>query len=173
MALNRLPQNSAVSFGNYLEDVRPTVARSWISIVPLRIGGGSRLKILESLALGTPVVSTAKGAEGLTLKPGVDLLIGDSAESFADATVRLLEDASLRAKISHQGRETVTAHYDWQGIGQKRYVPSSTLSMRGGSHEHRRNLARGWSGVPCAGSPHLATGRRRARADLALHSSAA
>lgn len=119
VALQRLPQNDGVFFTGYLEDIRPTVAQSWCCIVPLRVGGGSRLKILESLALGTPVVSTSKGAEGLSLTPGADLLMGDSAGDFAAATLRLLGDASLRASLSRQGRETVTAQYDWQGIGQK------------------------------------------------------
>lgn len=119
VALTRLPKNDAVLFTGYLADIRPTVAQSWACIVPLRVGGGSRLKILEALALGTPVISTTKGAEGLALTPGADLLIGDGPDGFAAATLRLLGDANLRASLSRQGKETVTERYDWQGIGQK------------------------------------------------------
>lgn len=119
VALARLPKNDAVLFTGYLADVRPTVAQSWACIVPLRVGGGSRLKILEALALGTPVISTSKGAEGLSLTPNEDLLIGDGPDDFAAATLRVLDDADLRASLSRQGKETVTARYDWQGIGQK------------------------------------------------------
>jgi polysaccharide biosynthesis protein PslH len=75
--LQRLPAEDGVIFTGYLSDIRPRIARSMVSIVPLRIGGGTRLKILESLALKTPVVSTNKGAEGLELIADKDLLIAD------------------------------------------------------------------------------------------------
>ncbi len=116
---DRLPVNTAVTFTGYLEDIRPTVARSWICVVPLRLGGGTRLKILEALATGTTVVSTTKGAEGLDLIPDHDLLIADSSPDFAAAVVRLLKDATLRERLSRHGRQTVKAKYDWQIIGQQ------------------------------------------------------
>lgn len=119
VTMERLPHNDAVTFSGYLADIRPTIARSWASVVPLRVGGGSRLKILESLALGTPVIATRKGAEGLDLTAGVDLLVADSPVEFADATVRLLTDDDLRARLSEQGKTSVAARYDWQGIGHK------------------------------------------------------
>lgn len=111
--LDRLPKNDGVVFTGFLLDVRPRVARSWVNVVPLRIGGGTRLKILESLALGTPVVSTGKGAEGLDLIPGRDLLIADSPVEFAASILRLLQDASLREELSRAGRKTVIENYDW------------------------------------------------------------
>ncbi|NJN94931.1 MAG: glycosyltransferase [Anaerolineales bacterium] len=89
-----------------------------MTIVPLRIGGGTRLKILESLALGTPVIATRKGAEGLDLVPGRDLLVADDPAGFAAAVVRILGDAELRAQLSHNGRQAVEARYDWRMIGQ-------------------------------------------------------
>jgi glycosyltransferase involved in cell wall biosynthesis len=87
-----------------------------VNVVPLRIGGGTRLKILESLAIGTPVVSTSKGAEGLDLAPGEDLILADPADSFAQAVIRLLTDPSLRDRLSAHGKLTVKAKYDWRFI---------------------------------------------------------
>jgi glycosyltransferase involved in cell wall biosynthesis len=116
--IERLPARPGVTFTDYLEDVRPTIASSWVSIVPLRIGGGTRLKILESLAIGTPVVSTSKGAEGLELTPDQDILIADTPSEFASAVLRLLADPILRQALSNRGKRAVAARYDWQRIGQ-------------------------------------------------------
>jgi glycosyltransferase involved in cell wall biosynthesis len=85
--------------------------------VPLRIGGGTRLKILEAAAVGTPVVSTSKGAEGLALAPGRDLLIGDTPEAFAQATVRLLEDPGLGRRLAASARRIVEQSYVWDRVG--------------------------------------------------------
>ena len=114
--LQDLPQASNVTFTGYLPDIRPAIAQSWINIVPLRIGGGTRLKILESLALKTPVVSTSKGAEGLELRAGQDLLIADEPNAFAAEIIRLLENPSLRRQLAEQGRQSVL-RYDWDQIG--------------------------------------------------------
>lgn len=115
--LTTLGDMSNVSFTGYLADaaeLRRAVASSWLSVVPLRQGAGTRLKILEALALGTPVVSTSKGAEGLELTGGRDLLIADTPAAFAEAVVRVLGDATLRATLGAQGKETVSARYPWE-----------------------------------------------------------
>jgi glycosyltransferase involved in cell wall biosynthesis len=117
--IDRLPMSPGVILTGYLDDIRPTLANSWVSVVPLRLGGGTRLKILEALALGTPVVATSKGVEGLNLTPGHDFLWGDAPADFAAAVLRLLKDSNLRTTLSRNGRRTVAAHYDWQTIGQK------------------------------------------------------
>jgi glycosyltransferase involved in cell wall biosynthesis len=119
--VDRLPiaGNDGVVLTGYLADIRPTIAQSWISVVPLRLGGGTRLKILESLALGTPVVATSKGVEGLDLVPERDILIADTPADFAASVLRLLQDASLREALSHNGRRTVETKYDWEIIGQQ------------------------------------------------------
>jgi glycosyltransferase involved in cell wall biosynthesis len=117
VAIDQLPQYPNVEFTGYLDDVWPAVASSWVSVVPLRYGGGTRLKIIESLGLGTPVVSTAKGAEGLDLRAGVDLLIADDPRSFADATLSLLNNPAQRERLSAQGQRAVE-RYDWASIGR-------------------------------------------------------
>ncbi len=95
-------------------DVRPFVAGASVSAVPLRIGGGSRLKICESLAMQTPVVSTAVGAEGLTLPGGV--VIADEPAAFAAALAEALEDPVASMARAHTGREQVLARYEWDTI---------------------------------------------------------
>jgi sugar transferase (PEP-CTERM/EpsH1 system associated) len=119
VALDRLPRDDGVVLTGYLDDVRPTVARSWACVVPLRVGGGTRLKILEALALGTPVVASSKGAEGLDLIAGRDLLIADEPAGFAAAVLRLLHEPALREALSRNGRRAVEAAYDWPIIGQR------------------------------------------------------
>ena len=86
--------------------------------MPLRAGGGTRLKILEAAACGVPVVSTRIGAEGLELEEGSEILLHDDAPDFANAVVRLLEDASLRAALAAAARSRVERRYDWKRIGR-------------------------------------------------------
>ncbi len=114
-----LPRNlnyDGVDLLGYVPDIRSAVGSSWISLVPLRVGGGTRLKILESMALGTPVVSTSKGAEGLDVENGKHLLIADEPRQFALAVIRLLRDANLRAEIASNGRQLVKEKYDWAKV---------------------------------------------------------
>lgn len=114
-----LPRSGSVRPTGYLEDVRPAVAGSWACVVPLRIGGGTRLKILEALALGTPVIATSKGAEGLDLAAGHEILIADSPEQFAACTLEVLVDQGLRARLAQAGRRAVEERYGWKAIGSK------------------------------------------------------
>ncbi len=106
-----------IVFTGWLPDIRSYVASSRVCVVPLRQGGGTRLKILEAMVVGTPVVATPKGAEGLDLTNGKDILIAETAEAFADATIRLLRDDDLHARIAAHARETVIARYGWERIG--------------------------------------------------------
>ncbi len=115
--IEKLPKNDNVNFTGFLDDIRPAVAQSWVNVVPLRLGGGTRLKVLESMALGTPVVSTSKGAEGLNVEAGQDLLVVDKPEDFAASVLSILEKESLRKRLSHSGREAVVSKYDWGIIG--------------------------------------------------------
>lgn len=97
-------------------DVAPFVRESTLSVVPLRVGGGTRLKILESLALGTPVLSTGVGAEGLNLVPGQHLLLADNPAQFAAEAVRLLREPGLRHDLIEAGRARVVERYLWTAI---------------------------------------------------------
>jgi polysaccharide biosynthesis protein PslH len=115
--LDELPLDDRVHLTGYLADVRPAIAESWASIIPIKTGGGTRLKALESLALGTPFVSTEKGVEGLDFIPGRDFLLGDDAETLAWETLRLLADSSLRDRLAERGKKTVSERYDWAKIG--------------------------------------------------------
>ncbi len=116
---SKLPDDPNVEFTGYLEDVRPHIGRAWMSVIPLRIGGGTRLKILEALAMGTPVVSTSKGAEGLELEAGRDLLIRDSPQAFAEGVVEILENRDLRDQLGKNGQSTTGSLYDWTLIGSR------------------------------------------------------
>ena len=117
--LTVLALNDAVHFTGHVQDVRVPVAEATVCVVPLRDGGGTRLKILEAMALGTPVVATSKGAEGLAVVDGVHLLVADTPDDFARATVQLLCKPELRANLAVNARRLVVEKYDWQQIGER------------------------------------------------------
>lgn len=117
--LDHLHLNDNVVFTGYLDDVRPLVAESSVCVVPLRSGGGTRIKILEAMALGTPVVSTLKGAEGLDVRDEGHLLIADTPAEFAAQTVRLLQSPALAHLLTRKARRLVEEKYDWNKIGQE------------------------------------------------------
>ena len=100
-------------------DVRPYYRRSWLQVVPLRIGSGTRLKILESLALGTPVVSTSIGAQSLGLVHGEEILIADSAQAFVDQIDRALREPALRARLEAAGLATARRRFSWAHSSQR------------------------------------------------------
>jgi len=114
-----LPPAAGVQFAGLVPDIRPLVARAWAEVVPLRHGSGTRLKVLEALALGTPVVSTSKGVEGLELDHERHILLANGAEAFSLATVRLLNDGALREQLAVAGRAAVRERYDWREIGDR------------------------------------------------------
>jgi len=114
-----LEPTPGVTLTGLLDDVRGAVASASVSVVPIRIGGGTRLKILESMALGTPVVATSKGAEGLDVVSGEHLLIADDPRQFADHVVRLLHDRALREGLAGRARELVVQRYDWAVVGPR------------------------------------------------------
>ena len=114
-----LPRVEGVTLTGHVPDIRPVVARATVSLVPIRAGGGTRLKILEAMALGTPVVSTSKGAEGLDVASGEHLLVADTPEGFARETVRLLREPGLRARLAEAGRRRVEATYDSAIVGRR------------------------------------------------------
>lgn len=114
-----LPQIPGVEFTGFVPDVRALIARSWAEVVPLRVGSGTRLKILEALALGTPVITTAKGVEGLDLVHGKHVFVAETAADFAMTATLLLTQPALRARLAEAGRQVVRERYDWQSIGRR------------------------------------------------------
>lgn len=99
-------------------DVRPYLATSGVMSVPLRIGGGSRLKILEALACGLPVVSTRVGAEGLLVKPGEDYVQAEE-DAMADALVHAVRNHAAMVALAEHGRRLVLETYDWSVLAAK------------------------------------------------------
>lgn len=108
-----------VTLAGTVDDVRPYIEAAQVYIVPLRVGGGSRLKILEAMAMEKAVVSTAVGAEGLEVQAGENILTADTPAEFAAAVTSLFEDAGLRERLGAAGRKLVTARYEWRSLSAK------------------------------------------------------
>src|SRR5690606_37106887 len=102
----------------YVPDVRPYLRSAACYVAPLRVGGGTRLKILDAWAMGNAVVSTSIGCEGLDARDGENILVRGTPAAFADAVVRVLEDAALRERLGRAARATAEQVYDWQVIGR-------------------------------------------------------
>ena len=96
-----------------VDDVKPWIERATAVVVPLRIGGGTRLKILEAMAMGKAVVSTSLGAEGIDVVGGRDLLLADDPELFASQAIRAVEDRELTVRLGEAARRLVAARYGW------------------------------------------------------------
>lgn len=114
--LASLPKAPCVEFVGFVDDIKSLVAASAVCVVPLRAGGGTRLKVLEALALGTPVVSTSKGVEGLDVEHGRHALIADSPEAFASDVLRVFNDATVANGLRAEGRALVERRYTWPWV---------------------------------------------------------
>ena len=101
-----------------VDDVRPYIARASVFIVPIRIGGGTRLKIYEAMAMGTPVVSTTVGAEGLPLESGKDLLIADTPADLAGAVTGLLTNPQAAREMGFRSAKLMQEHYAWKNVAR-------------------------------------------------------
>jgi sugar transferase (PEP-CTERM/EpsH1 system associated) len=113
-AISRLARAGEIEVTGFVRNVRPYVKEASVVVVPLRVGGGTRLKILEALALGKPLVSTTVGAEGIEAVPDRDLVIADHAEAFADEVVSLLNHPEKGAALGDAGRRLVESKYNWE-----------------------------------------------------------
>jgi glycosyltransferase involved in cell wall biosynthesis len=103
----------------YVDDVRPYFANAMISVCPIKDGGGTRIKILDALAMGMPIVSTSIGCEGIDVTSGADVLIADTPEKFADKVDWIITDAGKRQSMSNYARKTAEDKYSWKAIGEK------------------------------------------------------
>jgi sugar transferase (PEP-CTERM/EpsH1 system associated) len=117
--VQRLAAIAGVRVTGTVDDVRPYVAEATVCVVPLRVGGGTRLKIFEALAMGKAVVSTTVGAEGLPLIPGTHFLQVDDPAKFADAVVALLRDPGRRRALGSAGRRLVEERYSWSQVARE------------------------------------------------------
>ena len=117
--VQKLADRSGIVVTGRVPEIKPYFAEATVFVVPLRIGSGTRLKILEALAMGKAVVSTSVGAEGLALKDGEEICIADAPIPFSKAVIRLLTEPSLRRRIGESGRARVEQDYDWRRIGEK------------------------------------------------------
>ena len=115
----RYDAHPGVTALGHAPDLRPVLAEARCCVVPLRIGGGTRLKILDAWAMGKAVVSRTIGCEGLDAVDGENILVRDTPQGFADAVVEVLRDARLRSRLEHNGRRTATATYSWSAIGRR------------------------------------------------------
>jgi glycosyltransferase involved in cell wall biosynthesis len=107
-----------VELTGFVSDLRPHLAEAAAVVVPLRLGGGTRLKIVEAMAMGKAIVSTTLGAEGIEAVQGCDLLIEDQPAAFADAVNRLLAEPGLAARIGQSARRLAVQQYAWSGAAR-------------------------------------------------------
>ena len=112
-SLRALP---GITVTGYVEDIRPHIAEAGVYVVPLRVGGGTRLKVLEAMSMSKAIVSTSLGCEGIDVMPGLDLLIADEPRSFAKKAVSLMQDRERRVELGLAARRLAEARYDWQHI---------------------------------------------------------
>jgi glycosyltransferase involved in cell wall biosynthesis len=140
---NAVPGVNAVG---HVPDIRPALAEAVCCVVPIRIGGGTRIKILDAWAMGKAIVSTSIGCEGLEVVDGENMLIRDTAAAFADAVLQILGDVELRRRLEHNGRRTAIERYSWTSVGQSlrsaydRLIRSLATSER---EERRHRVAVG------------------------------
>lgn len=138
-AVRRLADDDGIEVTGRVEDVRPYLRNAAVYVVPLRIGGGTRLKIFEAMAAGRAVVSTTIGAEGLPTENGRHLLLADTPREFADAVLTLLRDPATRSSIETQGRALVTEHYDWSAAAA--HLEAAIADTRTPTHRPKRGAA--------------------------------
>jgi glycosyltransferase involved in cell wall biosynthesis len=112
--VERTQTDASLTVTGYVDDPLPYLTDSSMMVIPLRAGGGMRVKILNALSQGIPMVSTTVGCEGIAVTDGEDILVADDPQTFTDATIRLLTDAALNASITENGRHTAENLYDYR-----------------------------------------------------------
>ena len=121
----------------YVDDIRPYVARAACVIVPIYVGGGTRLKILDAWAMGKAVVSTPEGCEGLRAEHGENILIARNDGEFASAVFAILDDPDLRQRLEKRGRTTAARYYDWSVIGTGMLAAYTDACSKNGFERYR------------------------------------
>ena len=116
--LEALAADPSVDLKGFVPDLRPLYHNHAVFVAPITVGAGVRVKILEAMAAGIPVVTTSIGAEGIECEPGLDLLIADDPEEFAGHVVRLLEDQDLAGRMAARARRVVETRYHWEALAR-------------------------------------------------------
>lgn len=122
----------AVRVTGYVPDLQPYLEQAALMVVPVRAGGGMRVRILEAFARGMPVVTTTVGLEGIEAVPGVEVVVADTPEAFAAETVKLLKDEAFQERLAANGRRLAEARYDWQAVLLKmdRIYPQEAYALQ-------------------------------------------
>jgi glycosyltransferase involved in cell wall biosynthesis len=114
--IQALTSDPSIEVTGAVDDMRDYYARATVVVVPLRVGGGTRLKILEAMAMEKAIVSTGVGAEGIDYTNNKDILIEDEPEAFADATIKVMDSEDLKSTLQTHGRVLVERLYDWKAV---------------------------------------------------------
>ncbi|MGH7858701.1 MAG: glycosyltransferase family 4 protein, partial [Candidatus Binatia bacterium] len=138
----RLPPDSGIELLGFVDDLRPHLAASRVFVVPILRGHGSRLKILDAAAAGVPVVSTTKGAEGLTFLDGSEIILADDPVEFAGSVIRLLRDDAFAKRLGDAAFERVRREYDWSCAGERLEEAFSLLPARRSGRAHAPAIVR-------------------------------
>ena len=112
-------KDSRITVTGFVDDIRPYMDRAQIYLCPMRDGGGTRLKVLDALSMGKPIVATTMALEGIGVVPEQDVLVGDTPEVFVRQIQRLIQDQALRQRLSTNGRTFVEQRFSWEVIGQQ------------------------------------------------------
>lgn len=118
-ALRALAKNPSIQVTGTVDDIRPYLHRATLAVTPIMYGAGIQNKVLEAMACGLPVVSTAKAVSALNVAPGSDLMVADSPEEMSNAVLRLLDEPELRAQMGQAGRKYVEQHHQWSCIAAR------------------------------------------------------
>ena len=115
----KLQENSHIKAYGFVDDMRPYVHQASVFIAPIRSGSGTKIKVLNAMALGKAVVTTSIGAEGIKVKPNEDIIIADTPQEFAQKTIYLLQHPEEVEIMGRKGRQVIEKHYSWESIGKK------------------------------------------------------
>ena len=137
-AVTRLALDAGIEVTGRVDDVRPHIAAGAVYVVPLRIGGGTRLKIFEAMSMGKAVVSTTVGAEGLPVTPGRNILLADEPARFAQAVVHMIRDVDARRSLEIEARRIVVERYDWSAVAED-FEDALERVVAGGNARPARN----------------------------------
>ena len=124
-------QSDDVIITGFVDDVRPYINRASVYVVPLNMGSGTRLKVVEAMSMKKPIVSTSIGCEGIDVVDNEHLMIKDEPAEFAEAVVELMKNQALCNRLTNNGYELVHSKYDWHVIGEKIDKAFNSLKKNG------------------------------------------